>query len=229
MTRLIACLFSCLTLFGAGDADLYGGKVYGVFDPLVATQTPSTITIKGGTFLYAISRASGQITSVKALGDEFVAPDAAFPNPYIGLMPEDDPGARREGGKDRPRYGYEKSAEMRPLLWSGELTDAYRYDAAAGSEIRTELVRSNLEMAEVRATGRYGTTPLSWTIEYLFDVDGFVKVTVSLATSKPVQLRWHCFNHAFLAKNGIQYLTKVSDPGRPPIEVRPEPTVADLR
>ena len=141
-------------------------------------------------------------------------------------MPADDPGARREGGKDRPRFGYEKSVEMRPLLWSGELTDAYRFDAAKGAGIRTELVRADAESAEVRATGRYGDSPLAWTIDYLFDVDGFTKVTVSLATSRPVQLRWHCFNHALLAKDAIQYLTRVSDPGQPPIEVRPEPTVA---
>ena len=180
----------------------------------------------GGTFRYTVDRASGQITSVKALDDEFVAPGSSFPNPYVGLMPGDDPGARREGGKDRPRYGYEKSVEMRPLLWSGELTDANRFDAAKGTGIRTEIVRSSAEAVEIRATGRYGSSPLSWTVDYLFDVDGFAQVTVSLATSKPVQLRWHCFNHALLAKDAIQYLTKVSDPGKPPIEVRPEPTVA---
>jgi hypothetical protein len=223
---LIASLTLSLTLFGAETVDLYRGKVYGIFAPLAVTETPSAITVKGGTFVYTISRASGQITSVKALNDEFLAAGSAFPNPYIGVMPEDDPGARREGGKERPRYGYEKSAEMRPLLWSGELTDAYRFDAAKGNGIRTQLVRSSQESVEVRATGRYGTTPLSWTIDYLFDVDGFTKVTVSLATSKPVALRWHCFNHAFIAKDAVQYLTKVSDPDRPPIEVRPEPTVS---
>jgi len=210
----------------AGEADVYDGQVYGIFEPLKLIETPSSITIAGGTFHYTISRATGQIISVKALQDEFVAQGSAFPNPYIGLMPEDDPGARREGGKDRPRFGYEKAVEIRPLLWSGGLTDAYRYDAAEATNIKTVVLRKSPEIVEVRATGPYGQTPLSWTIDYLFDVDGFTKVTVSLATSKPVQLRWHCFNHAFLAKDVIQYLTKVSDPGVPPMEPRPEPTVA---
>ena len=67
---------------------------------------------------------------------------------------------------------------------------------------------------------------MSWTIDYLVDVDGFTKVTVSLATAKPVQVRWNCFNHAFLAKNAIQYFTKVSDPGKPPTEVTTEATVS---
>jgi hypothetical protein len=222
--RALALL--ALSGFGAVNAQMYNGKVHGIFDPLKAAQTSSTITISGGTFRYVIDRATGQITSVQALGQEFVANGSGFPNPYVGLMPEDDPGARREGGADRPRFGYEKSVEMRPLLWSGDLTDAYRYDAAKGAGIRTELVRSDSESAEVRATGKYGDTPLSWTVEYLFDVDGFTKITVSLATSKPVQLRWHCFNHAFLAKDAVDLLTKVSDPGRPPIEVRPEATVS---
>ena len=206
--------------------DVYDGKVYGIFDPLKVSETAAAITITGSTFTYAIDRATGQITSVKALDDEFIAPGTSFPNPYVGLMPEDDPGARREGGKDRPRFGYEKSAEIRPLLWSGGLTDADRFDAAKGTDIHTELLRADPEFVEVRARGRYGESPLSWTIDYLVDVDGFTKVTVGLTTAKPVQLRWNCFNHAFLAKKAIQYFTKVSDPGKPPTEVATEPTVS---
>ncbi len=224
MKRLV--LFLLLAVLVLPAADLYRGKVYGIFDPLQVSETPLSITISGGTFRYTIDRATGQITSVKALGDEFVAAGGAFPNPYVGLMPEDDPGARREGGKERPRYGYEKSVEMRPLLWSGDLTDAHRFDAAKGKGIRTELVRSAVDSVEVRSSGRYGETPLSWAINYLIDVDGFTKVTVTLSTDKAVQLRWHCFNHAVLARNVIQYLTRVSDPERPPIEVRPLPTVS---
>jgi len=225
-TRLAALAFLCVTLSGAGKVDLYDGKVYGIFDPLQVSQTASAITVSGGTFRFTIDRASGQITSVKALADEFLAQGSGFPNPYVGLMPADEPGARREDGKDRPRYGYEKSVEMRPLLWSGDLTDAYRLDAAKGTKIRTQLVRADAESVLVQSSGRYGDSPLSWTIDYLFDVDGFTKITVGLTTSKPLLLRWHCFNHAFLAKDAIQYLTKVSDPDRPPIEVRPEPTVS---
>ena len=224
-TVSIAAAWLCVTLPGAARAQLYDGKVYGIFDPLKVGESASSIRVSGGTFAYTIDRATGQISSVRALDREFVAQGSMFPNPYIGLMPDDDPGARREGGKDRPRFGYEKSAEIRPLLWSGGLTGARRFDAADGTGIRTEVVRSSFESVEVRAEGRYGDTPLTWTVDYLFDVDGFTKVTVKLSTAKPVELRWHCFNHAFLAKDAIQYLTKVSDPGKPPIEILPEPTV----
>ena len=227
--RLAALSCLGLVLAEVSLGQLYDGKVYGIFDPLVASETPSAITVSGGTFRFVIDRATGQIISLRALADEFVASGSAFPNPYVGLMPPDDPAAQREGGKERPRFGYEKSVEVHPLLWSGGLTDAYRLDAAAGTEIRTEIVQASPDLIEVRSTGRYAESPLNWMIDYLFDVDGFTKVTVSLTTSKPVQLRWHCFNHAFLAKEPIQYLTKVSDPDKPPAEVRPEPTVSIAR
>jgi hypothetical protein len=229
--RKLILLFALATvlpalLLVAKQADIYDGKVYGVFQPLKTAETPKTIVVTGGTFQYVIDRSTGQIISAKALNTEFVAPGTSFPNPYVGLMPEDDLGARREGGKDRPRFGYEKAVEMRPLLWSGDLTDACRFDAARGSAIQTDLLSSGPETVTVRATGRYRDTPLSWRIDYWFDVDGFTKVTVDLTTSKAVQLRWNCFNHAFLARDSVQYLTKVSDPTAAPIEVLPEATVS---
>jgi hypothetical protein len=210
----------------AADVDIQDGKVYGIFQPLRTVETPQAITVTGGTFQYVIGRATGQIVSAKALDTEFVTAGTSFPNPYVGVMPEDDPGARREGGRDRPRFGYEKSVELRPVLWSGELTDARRFDAAAGVGIETRLLDSSAETATVRAAGRYGGTPLSWQIDYLFDVDGFTRVTVTLATAQPVQLRWNCFNHAFLAQDSIRYLTKLSEPEGMPLYVTPEPTVA---
>ncbi|HVN81547.1 MAG TPA: DUF6259 domain-containing protein [Terriglobia bacterium] len=212
--------------FGGREAAVYDGKVYGIFEPLKTLETPKTITVTGGTFQYVVDRSIGQLVSAKVLNTEFLAIRSSFPNPYIGVMPEDDPGARREGDKDRPRFGYEKAVERRPSLWSGELTDAFRFDAASGSEIKTELVSSGPEMVEVRATGRYGHTPLSWQVDYVFDVDSFTKITVSLSTSKAVLLRWNCFNHTLLAKDSAEYLTKVNDPKGPPTEVLPEPTIS---
>ncbi len=89
------------------------------------------------------------------MGDEFIASGGCLPNPYVGLMPENDPGASRTGGKDRPRFGYEKAVEMRPVLWSGGLTDAYRFDASESADIKTELVLSGPEFVEVNASGVY--------------------------------------------------------------------------
>ena len=150
MTRFISLLF-ILTVFCPASPDfcsgadnIYDGMVYGVFKPLETTQTDTKITVSGGTFTYVIDKTTGQIISAKALGDEFIAPGTSFPNPYVGLMPENDPGASRTGGKDRPRFGYEKAVEMRPLLWSGELTDAYRFDASNSINIKTNINNGKL-------------------------------------------------------------------------------------
>jgi uncharacterized protein DUF6259 len=212
-------------------ADIYGGKVYGLFQPLSVQDNARSIIVKGETFEYIINKGSGQIVSAKALGDEFVAEGTAFPNPYIGLMPENDPGARRTGGPDRPRFGYEKAVEMRPLLWSGGLTDAYRFDAAGSKGIVTRIVRADAESVAVQSRGTYTwpdgrATPLGWEITYLLDVDGFTKVTVRLTTTDKVKLRWNCFNHAFLAKASAEFLSRAADPQRPPFNVMPEPTVS---
>src|SRR2546430_14274632 len=95
---------SCLGL-GLGEGSLgqiYDGKVYGIFDPLVASETPSAITVSAGTFRFVIDRATGQIISLRSLADEFVASGSAFPNPYVGLIPLDDPAAHAQGGTERP-------------------------------------------------------------------------------------------------------------------------------
>jgi hypothetical protein len=220
---IVGC-FAQQSPHGSG-ADLYDGKIYGIFRPLEVRESAASIVVSGGTFAYTIARATGQITSVRALGREFVAAHSSFPNPYIGLMPRDDPGARRDGGLDRPRFGYEKSAAYRPRLWSGGLTGADRMDAADAAGTRTAVVRAGEESVEIVAEGRYGDTPLSWKIEYLIDVDGFTRVTVTLTTSQPVQLRWHCFNHALLDRQSIRFFTGVSDPGKPPFDVAPTHTV----
>ena len=238
MTRFISLLFIstifCLSslAFCAGADNIYDGMVYGIFKPLETTQTDTRITVSGGTFTYVIDKTTGQIISAKALGDEFIAPGTSFPNPYVGLMPENDPGASRTGGKDRPRFGYEKAVEMRPLLWSGELTDAYRFDASNSINIKTKLVSSGPEFVRVSATGFYAwpsdgrPTPLYWEIDYLFDVDGFTKITVELRTKESVKLRWNCFNHAYLEKDINELLTRWSEPGRVPYDIRPEATVS---
>ncbi|MHC4739780.1 MAG: DUF6259 domain-containing protein, partial [Planctomycetota bacterium] len=237
MTRFISLLFILIMFcpasleLCAGADNIYDGMVYGVFKPLETAQTNAKITVSGGTFTYVIDKTIGQIISAKALGDEFIAPGTSFPNPYVGLMPENDPGARRIGGKDRPRFGYEKAVEMRPLLWSGDLTDAYRFDASKSINIKTKLVSSGPEFVEVNAAGLYAwhsdgrPTPLYWEINYLFDVDGFTKITVELRTKRSVKLRWNCFNHVYLAKNTNSLLTRSSELKDLPPDARPQPTV----
>ena len=52
----------CLAALGIARAQIYDGKVYGIFDPLAVAETPSVIAVSGGTFRYEINRASGQIS-----------------------------------------------------------------------------------------------------------------------------------------------------------------------
>ena len=228
---VLAIICSSGSAFGSEGENIYDGMVYGIFKPLEVEQSNTKITIRGGTFSYVIDKRTGQIVSAKAMGDEFLAAGGCLPNPYVGLMPENDPGAKRIGGKDRPRFGFEKAVEMRPVLWSGGLTDAYRFDASESADIKTELVRSGPEFVEVNAGGVYAggsdgqPTPLYWEINYLFDVDGFTKITVELHTKRKVKLRWNCFNHVYLAKDTNPLLTRSSKLKTEPFDARPRPTV----
>ncbi|HUU26564.1 MAG TPA: DUF6259 domain-containing protein [archaeon] len=215
---------------GSAVSDIYGGKVYGIYEPLKVEQSEGAIEVSGETFTYVIDRRSGQIISARALGNEFVAAGTSFPNPYIGLMPENDSLASRTGGRDRGRFSFEKALEIRPLLWSGGLTGACRLDALKSSGTVTELVSSSPEIVKVRSSGIYTwpengkPAPLSWEVEYAFEVDGFTKVTVKLSTGKPVKLRWHCFNHAFFSRDAADFISTYSDLGAPPFDLRPAPT-----
>jgi hypothetical protein len=65
---------------------------------------------------------------------------------------------------------------------------------------------------------------LSWQIDYEWDVDGFLKVTVGLTTSEPVKLRWHSFLHTTLEPSSIDFLARYEEPGTPPIGPRPAQT-----
>ena len=156
------------------EADIYGGKVYGIYKPLKVEQDEEKIEIRGETFTYVIDKSSGQIVSAEALGTEFVAPGTSFPNPYIGIMPEKDQGASKEGETDRARYSFEKAVEIHPKLFSGGLTGAERYDAINSSAVVTVLGESSPQTVKVRARGVYSgsgkATPLSWRIDYLIDV-----------------------------------------------------------
>ena len=236
MVLVISCTVSGPRTEDRAASDIYGGKVFGIYRPLEVKQTEAVIEVSGGTFSYTIERASGQIVSARVLGDEFLAKGTSCPNPYIVLMPENDPGANRTGGADRGRFSFEKAVETRPGLWSGGLTGAWRLDAEKSAEVVTGVVSSDHQSAMVRSSGVYAwpedgrPTPLAWEIEYLFDVDGFTKVTVRLSTERPVKLRWHCFNHAFFSREAVDFISRYPDLGAPPFDLRPAPTetIGDL-
>lgn len=210
-------------------AEIYGGKVYGIYQPLKVEQDEQKIEVSGETFTYVIDKGSGQIVSAKALGTEFVAAGSSFPNPYIGIMPQSDPGATKESGADRARFSFEKAVETRPRLFSGGLTGAERFDAINSTAVVTQISESGPATVKVSSRGVYSgnakNTPLSWQIDYLIDVDGFTKITVGLSTEKPVKLRWHCFNHAFFSTEAVDFISRYPDLGRPPFNLRPAPTV----
>ena len=214
----------------SAGSDIYDGKVYGIYEPLEVKQDEAHIVVSGGTWAYTIDRSTGQIVSARVLDREFMARGSSFPNPYVGLMPENDPGADREGGTGRERFGFEKAVEMRPKLWSGGLTGAFRFDAEKSTGVVTELTGSSPETAAVRSAGVYSgggdgkPTALSWEIDYLFDVDGFTRVTVKLSAERPVKLRWHCFNHAVFSRESIDFISRYPDLGAPAFDLRPAPT-----
>jgi len=190
-------------------ADIYDGKVYGIFAPLRVKETARAITVTGGTFRLKVSKRTGQLVSAKVLGTEFIARGSSLPNPYIGLFPADEPGATPLGGLERPRYGHEISAGIRPRLWDGGLTGAYRYDAGRADEV--ELVAAEPDHVVIRSRGRYGETAVGWSVEYDIDVDGFTKVTVKAEAAEPVKLRWHCYNHVTIAAEAVEFLVPWTD------------------
>ena len=54
-------------------AEIYEGKVFGLFDPLQVKETPDAIMVRGTTFVLKVSRTSGQLISAQAEGIEFLA------------------------------------------------------------------------------------------------------------------------------------------------------------
>ncbi|MEA2064574.1 MAG: DUF6259 domain-containing protein [Gemmatimonadota bacterium] len=212
------------------ETDIYHGKVFGIYKPLEVEQSKERVIITGETFSYTIDKATGQIVSAKAMRQEFLAQGTSFPNPYVGLMPGNDPQASTTAVEaDRARFSFEKAIEMRPRLWSGGLTGAYRYDADKSTAVVTELMSASVQSVVVRSRGKYAGSkneinPLSWQVDYLFDVDGFTKVTVGLSTERPVKIRWHCFNHAFFSREAVAFISRYADLGSPPYDVRPTPT-----
>ncbi len=212
---------------------IYDGKVLGIYRPLEVEETDQAIVILGETFRYQIDKRTGQINSAAALGTEFLAAGASFPNPYVGLIPPNDQGAIQTGGKSRPRYSFEKAMEMRPTLFSGKLTGAWRYDAQGSRDVSTRLVSKSSHNVKVSAAGTYASgdggpevSPLSWRVDYACDVDGFMKVTVSLSTSEPVKLRWHSFLHTTFKRESIDFLSRYEEAVRPPLQIKPAPTMS---
>ena len=190
-------------------ADIYDGKVFGIFAPLRVKETARGITVQGGTFRLTVSRRTGQMVSARVLGTEFLARGSSLPNPYIGLFPADEPGATPRGGPERPRYGHEVSAGIRPRLWEEGLTGAYRYDVGRADAV--ELVTAEADHVVIRSRGRYGDTAVGWTVEYDIDVDGFTRVTVKTEAAEPVKLRWHCFNHVTMDPEAVEFIVPWTD------------------
>ncbi len=212
--------------------DIYDGRVFGIYKPLEAVEKDGRITVSGETFTWTFDCASGQVVSARALGDEFLASGASFPSPYVGLFPEDDPGASVDGPADsRPRYGFEKAVAIRPTLFSGGLTSAVRLESIASDSVSTRLASSTPEKVEIVSKGRYldqagAPTGLRWEVDYRIDVDGFMKVTVLLSTERKLMLRWHCYNHTVFDRSKARFMARDEDPGPPPFDIRQAPTVS---
>ena len=209
-SALLASFASAARAGEAASADIYDGKVYGLFEPLTITDSPERIEVSGGTFAIAVDRKTGQIVSAKALGAEFLAAGSALPRPYVGLFPESDPGATPFGGADRPKYSHEKAIAIYPRIWSGGLNAANRYDSAAADSVEVKSTSPSHIIIESR--GRYADTPVTWSVLYDVAFDGFTKVTVTAAADKPMLLRWNCFNHVTIADKPVEFIVPWSEP-----------------
>src|SRR5437762_6398433 len=64
--RLAALSCLGLVLAGVSLGQIYDGKVYGIFDPLVASETPSAITVSGGTFRFVIDRSEEHTSELQS-------------------------------------------------------------------------------------------------------------------------------------------------------------------
>ena len=119
---LLSCMSAGNRQAEQPGSDLYGGKVFGIYQPLEVQETEELITVSGETFSYSIDRSTGQIVSARVLGDEFIATGGSFPNPYVGLMPEN----------------YALS-----VAYIEALIDAQKYDKAREVAARSVSLRNN--------------------------------------------------------------------------------------
>lgn len=196
--------------------DLYDGKVAGIYKPLAVADNDTQIAVEGDTFCYVISKQSGQLTSASVLGTEFLADGAQLPNPYIGLFPEDDPGATPLGDTSRPRYDWEKAARIKPIMFSGDLTNVdMRADAEGSDDVSVEIAEAGPGNVQIVSEGTYAAgghkLDVKWRVTYDIDVDGFTKIDVEAIPLKPVTLRWHCFLHSSISMKASPFLIPWTD------------------
>ena len=198
------------------ETDIYDGKVVGLFQPLRLEETVDRITVTGETFQYAISRQTGQMVSARVLDAEYIAEGTSLPDPYIGLFPEDDPGAKVTGDRRDARYGFEKASRIKPPMYSRDLTNsAMRCDARDSIGVRVRVAESGPCALRITAEGEYAEsgrgTGVGWRITYAFDVDSFARVDVEAIPKKPVLLQWHCFLHTHVARRPCEFLVPWMD------------------
>ncbi len=199
-----------------GEQDIYDGKVVGLYSPLQLAETPESVLVTGETFSYTFSRKTGQIVSAQALGTEYLAPGAQLPNPYIGLFPEDDPGASPLGKERTALYGWEKATRIKPPMYARELTNSpQRFDAENSVDVSLSIAEKGVGFVRINARGAYASLGqrcgVEWSIDYEIDVDGFMKIQVRAHPQKPVILQWHCYLRTRLSRDACQYLIPWSD------------------
>lgn len=191
------------------QSDVYDGKVVGLFTPLELTETDDEIAVKGGTFRYAISKKTGQIVSAKVLDTEYLAKGEMLPDPYIGLFPEDDPGATVLGDDRKALYGFEKASRIKPPMYAKELTNSpIRYDARNSVGVEVKIEHSGPGWAKIVSEGRYAhdgkEAGVSWRITYEIDVDSFMRIDVEAIPLKPVLLQYFLSWHRGVASVSIR-------------------------
>ncbi len=196
--------------------DIYDDKVVGLYKTLTVSELNDRFVVKGETFQYEFSKKSGQMVSARVLDAEYIEPGTCLPDPYIGLFPEDDPGAQVLGNKRTARYGFEKATLIKPPMFSRELTNAAkRCDARDSINIRLKVEESGPCGARLVATGEYADNGegagIEWKITYTIDVDSFTRIDIEAIPRKPVLLQWHCFLHAHVPRKSCEFMVSWMD------------------
>lgn len=191
--------------------DIYDNKVVGLYAPLQVDESDESVTVAGELFTYAISKQTGQVSSAKVLDTEYLAQGAQFPNPYIGLFPEDDPGAEVLGNPRAAKYGFEKASKIDPPLYSRDLTNSpVRYDAHDSTDVTVSVLEASPGLVRISARGRFANqgqaAGVSWQITYAVDVDSFMRVDVEIIPEKPVLLQWHCFLQTSIERSVTEFM-----------------------
>jgi len=153
------------------------------FEPLALSEAGDTIAVSGTTFRFGFSKRNGLITSVRILGQEWLA--GGGPLPDLWVSPEVDPRAGRW------EAALETQAEVRVVK-------------ARPEQVVVEASGRYLSRGE-------GAFPLSYQLRYVIDCDGVIRVEVQNRGLGRAELRWLAFSAGRARRELVDFYSHVED------------------